>query len=566
MIRLFLVLTVAVSAGAARAAPADMTAVPGGSVDVGNAEARRVVPVGAFFVDRARVTVGAYRACLAAGACPALALPQGGDDSDVALDWVSAERFCAFAGKRLLAEAEWETAAQAGAIRPSTTLAPGGKTPTLEWTNTWFVAGGSCKERNAPLTRYSQGTWAVALCGSVDVLDACDGVPFCGALGERVVKDPTAPTARAKAAARIGFEGTEAIGGPRHAVRCASTTERLAATLAVAAPPTPPRPADPTPPTTDERARFLAITEDVLDVPECEKAGRSFIDCRDPRSYLKTNEPRIGVVLPWITNRGGAYTGVASDQNYTFVAHARSQWVWLFDYDINVVRWHRVLRALVLEAGDRHGFVALFTPAKRAAAVAAIERHAADDPQKKDLVALFKAAADNLRSYYVKQETNPSFKFTWLGDDDLYSYVRLLYQQGRMYAFRGNMLDTGTMRTIGDAARALKVPVRIYYPSNAPEFWPFTDQYRSNVQGLPFDGESVVVQTISSKSLKTDFGQQSYWHYNVQGGLAQQARLGLRGITRHRQLLWHRTKSASTELTLSDVPGPPPTTPMAGQR
>ena len=324
-----------------------------------------------------------------------------------------------------------------------------------------------------------------------------------------------------------------------------------------AAPP-PPRPADPAPPSPAELAKFRAITEDALDVPTCEKPGRSFIDCRDPRSYLKTNEPRIGVVLPWVKDRGGGYAGVASDQNYTFVAHARSQWVWLFDYDENVVRWHRVLRALVLEARDRHAFVALFSTGQRKAAVAAIERHAADDPQRATLVALFRAAADNLRSYYVRQETNPTYATTWLGDDALYSYIRLLYQQGRMRSFKGNMLDAGTMRTIGDAARALGVPIRIYYPSNAPEFWPFSDQYRSNVRGFPFDEHSMVVQTISSKSLKTGFGQQSYWHYNVQGGLAQQQKLTLKGITRHRQLLWHRTKSESSELTLSDVAAAPP--------
>jgi hypothetical protein len=123
-----------------------------------------------------------------------------------------------------------------------------------------------------------------------------------------------------------------------------------------------------------------------------------------------------------------------------------------------------------------------------------------------------------------------------------------------MRAMRGNMLDSHAMISIGDAAKKLKVPMRIYYPSNAPEFWPFSEQYRKNVRNFPFDDDSIVAQTISGISLKTGFGQTGYWHYNVQYGKEQQALLALPGYTREKQLLWHRVKSESTELTLCGLP------------
>jgi hypothetical protein len=536
------------------ALPPGLDAVAPFSGVVGDNTERRSVRLSAFFIDAAPVTVDAYRACAAAGACPALAFAER-SHAPARVDWASAERLCAYAGKRLPSEAEWEVAQET--LRP---LQPATAQRPEEWTSSNYVAPERCSGPSAPLPRWSAGTWAAAVCGSVDVLDACDGAPFCGSLVDRVVKNPMSPRARRAASGRVAFDGDDHGGlGPRHAFRCASSSATLAASPSVPRMPLPPRPPDPATPTPKELAAFGAIVEDTLDVPVCDAPGRSFADCRDPRSYLKTNEPKIGVVLPYIANLGGGYVGVASDQNYTFVAHARSQWVWLFDYDENVVRWHKVLRALILAAPDRQAFVSFFLADNERAAREALGRFADDKDDPAKLMTLFRAASGHLLSYYRKQQQSRSFSYSWLGSDSSYEYIRSLYQKGRMNAFRGNMLDVHTMKTIGDAARALGIPVRIYYPSNAPEFWPFTEQYRQNVRGLPFDDHSVVVQTISSRSLVTGFGQRGYWHYNVQGGLAHQDRLNLKGFSRHKQLLFHRAPSESPELTLSDLPGGTPT-------
>ncbi|WP_170319741.1 SUMF1/EgtB/PvdO family nonheme iron enzyme [Polyangium spumosum] len=81
------------------------------------------VVLAGFYLDRTEVTVAAYRACVAAGACTPAHTGESfcpGDAPDKAnhpiscIDFHQAEAYCAFAGKRLPTEREWEYAARSG--------------------------------------------------------------------------------------------------------------------------------------------------------------------------------------------------------------------------------------------------------------------------------------------------------------------------------------------------------------------------------------------------------------------------------------------------------------------
>ncbi len=80
------------------------------------------VTLGAYYIDRTEVTVDQYTACVYSGACTALftnascnaGLADHGNYPANCGTWVQAAAYCAWAGKQLPTEAQWERAARSG--------------------------------------------------------------------------------------------------------------------------------------------------------------------------------------------------------------------------------------------------------------------------------------------------------------------------------------------------------------------------------------------------------------------------------------------------------------------
>jgi sulfatase modifying factor 1 len=586
-------------------APKGMTCIAGGPAVVGsddgpkNERPKRSVEISTFYMDLHEVTNAEYDACVAAGVCAKLPIPDinkgimksfdGADQPAMPLDYDRAAKFCAWAGKRLPTEWEWEKAARgdAGDIHPwgndpatcdkaqFRECAPKGCKPYPGTSgNLW-----DCPEHaTKPVGSYPPGhyglldmagngyEWTSTWAGE-DPTGKCDGCTGRDPQGPCGGTDPC-QKGGAKKILRGGswYWPKEQMRGSFRRPEVPSTfTHRLSARCATSSPllwgyptkiatekRTPPELKDPP---AEQKKIAHDIVEDTLDKQECGEKGRSFIDCRDPTSYIKTNEPRQFVWKPYITNLGGGYTGVGIDQNYSFIALQKAEWAWLFDYDPTVVRLHWIIRAMVLASDTRQAFAEQFSEAKKADALALLDTTYAGNAERPAYREVYAISRKPLYTYYQREllgeKEDPTFG--WLASDEAYAYVRKMYQQDRIVILKGDMLAKNGMQSIGKAARALNVPIRVYYPSNAPECWPHTAQYKRNVLALPFDDESVVLQTLSG--IRPGFGEtkKGHWHYNVQAGLLQQQYMREKQVGSAKQLVTIRNKTDDPDLTVSGL-------------
>jgi serine/threonine-protein kinase len=106
----------------------EMVYIPAGLFDMGSfigtvdEQPKHSVSLDAYWMDKTEVTNGMYSLCVQSGSCLApqdqsnthptyYSDPQFTDYPVIALDWNSAQAYCAWAGRHLPTEAEWEKAA-----------------------------------------------------------------------------------------------------------------------------------------------------------------------------------------------------------------------------------------------------------------------------------------------------------------------------------------------------------------------------------------------------------------------------------------------------------------------
>ena len=240
-----------------------------------------------------------------------------------------------------------------------------------------------------------------------------------------------------------------------------------------------------------------------------------------------SNESRLDLFWESARDVGGGYVGVGSTQNFLLAAWANSEWIWLMDFTRIVVATNKVHIAFIKESEVPEKYLDLWKEANNKPAIDVITKHYGAEKDIDFIVSSFKKARPylNTRFRLLKMLTKKRSYKIWLNDQVFYDRIRNLALKGRIRPIRGDMLGKTTLRGIGEAARKMGVPIRIFYPSNAEEyqiFRPYPNDFRENLLSLPTDNKSVVLRTISKGRYKLPWAPDSQmatsigFHYNVQ--------------------------------------------------
>jgi len=326
-------------------------------------------------------------------------------------------------------------------------------------------------------------------------------------------RPPTEPAPSVSAHQSLSA-GTSPAPEPTPAPPARTPAPAPAAPAAAEPPPAAPSGAGGTAPlTADQRATMLAGPED------------SLVDT--PIHYMKSNEVRHDVFFPYVAGKGGVYVGVGSDQNYTLAAAAGSELMFLLDIDQSVVDLHRCYEALIEASPDPKTLYDRWSPTAVDASVQVLETAYAGLPEadRKRIVRLYKAARETVyvhldRVYRRHQGDAPT---AWLSNPGMYQYIRSMFLADRVRMMPGDLTGGSSLQSVGAAARALGLPVRLVYFSNAEEYFEYNKQFVANVEALVGDQDSLVLRTIYSKKwVHAD----QLWAYQVQPLTDYRTRLG----------------------------------------
>lgn len=213
--------------------------------------------------------------------------------------------------------------------------------------------------------------------------------------------------------------------------------------------------------------------------------------------YVVGNEWTLQAFYDDIKDLGGGYVGVGPDQAYLLIGWQKPELAWLVDYDPSVVLVHGMYRAFFLAANGPEQFSAFFEKGNEAHAMAAIDA-AYDGSDARVLKGLFRRNRKLFvfRTRKLKRRLKGTNVPTHLTDQATFDFVQAMIRQDRVRPMVTNLNEHAGVRGISAAARELDVPIRVFYVSNAEEYWEnYDDQYRVNVESLYTDERSLLLRT-----------------------------------------------------------------------
>jgi len=286
------------------------------------------------------------------------------------------------------------------------------------------------------------------------------------------------------------------------------------------------------------------VKAQIRNLPEDDLSGTR----RQAAHYYKGNEGNLDVFVPYIAGVGGAYVGIGPDQNFTLAAKARSELVFVMDYDIVVVRLLRVEVALVKGAATPDDFIGLWDdPEDLTQVTSLLQREYGTGDESTLCAAEYKQYRKALLKHFrsCRKAALAGKKIHWLGSDDDYAFVRALAVGGRIVPIEGDLLKGKATTGVANLLSNLEVQVKVAYISNAEEYWSrYTDEFEQSFIALNLDAGCLVLRTFHDTKLPKH-PPDEYYHYNVQSGDDLLSWLKKEGRTRYREMMQGAKKVGS---------------------
>lgn len=234
--------------------------------------------------------------------------------------------------------------------------------------------------------------------------------------------------------------------------------------------------------------------------------------------YWISNEQAHEVWKPVVEGIGGALIGVGTDQNYVLAGWIRPSVLVLFDFDMSIVDLHRAYHAAFDTAETVEEFTALWAT-EDGRLEQSIARLYPEGALRDDALSALASARRlvNRRLARVARRHRSRGIDSVFTDAEQYAYVRALWQNGRVFTVRGNLLGDSGLVSVASALDALQLPVGAIYLSNAEQYFDYGPSYRRNLSVLPFAEDGCILRTTHATYLGQPDDEPNY-HFNVQGG------------------------------------------------
>lgn len=301
-------------------------------------------------------------------------------------------------------------------------------------------------------------------------------------------------------------------------------------------------------PEPDESARPKRLSE-----AEISKKLREIPRDKRPKSiirnihYIVSNENRHYLWRSAIEGKGGIYVGVGAEQNYILAGWSRPEVLVLMDFDQWIVDLHEGYKALFIRAETPEQFLELWSKKRRPEAVAAITATVKARKDQARIISVFRSSRHRVERHLRKiaKEYRSYQSPCFLTDEAQYTHIRSLALRGHFLAVRGDLTADKAVKGISTFARAVNIPVRVFYLSNAEYYFSYSQgRYRSNMTSLFVDDESVILHTHPYQGWS--------YHYIYQSGLNFKAWLTSRKVGSLRSMMRRGRVLHDRELRLID--------------